>query len=1716
MLRTYYASTIMINATWQPILKSALAKLRKFARSADFDASLKQVFGVEIESTELKQAWLAGNFGRLPNLKIIAASQINNARGAFAAATNTIYLSDELIKGRNLNAITEVFLEEYGHYLDHKLNQQDTAGDEGEYFAAVVTGKTLSLSNITRLQTENDKVVVTLAGQAVEIEQNLPVISVSVADGTISETDPGSFALSRAVTDTALTVSYTLTGTAQNGSDYLTLSGTATFALGSQTATITVTPIDDAIYEFGETVTLTLNSGTSYTVGTNNNATLTIVDNDLVVKNIGNGSAPQIDGNKVVWSNGSSVYLYDGSTTTTVASGSTPQISGNNVVYQSSDYDIGLYNGTQTSNLSNTASSSGSGTDRTNYFSGHDGYRYDSSVGVYYYSDDYTYIDQQREYNPLVSGNNVVYSSYKYRDYSGVELNTSTRIDGQIFDNLYLYNGTQTITLADNASISQDYSADIDGSNVVYRTRSSASDDLYEIYLYNGSTSVQLTDNSYEDRTPQISGNKVVWAGFDGADYEIYFYDGTTAFQLTSNDYDDSTPQISGNNVVWSGSDGTDTEIYFYNGSGIFQLTNNTFNDTTPTISGNNVVWSGSDGTDTEIYFYNGNTTIPLTNNNVNDSNPQVAGNNVVWNDSANKVYFTTLGTTTSLLPNITVTATDGTATETAIGITSNPGVFTLTRTGNTVNPLTVNYQLSGTAIQGTDYSSLNGTATFAPGSTTTTVTVTPTDDLVFEGNETVILTVTTGTGYNVGTAKTATVTIADNDAIPQLSISDIAITEGNSGTKNANFILSLSNPSKQTIRVNYQTVDDDATTANSDYVAKTGTITFTPGQTTQTLPITINGDTVGEINETFSVLLSNAVNATLVKNEGIGTIRNDDLPSVTVTPIYTQATESGVPGIFQLNRVGSITQSLNVNFSLSGTATNGTDYTAITGTTTFAAGSSTAIIVVTPTEDIIFEGNETATLSLLTGTGYTVGTSNSGTITIADNDTQPGISINDVILTEGNSGTKTANFAVTLSNPSAQTITVAYQIVDVTATAGNDYITQTETLTFNPGEISKPVSIVINGDTAVESDETFKVSLTTPVNATIVDGEGIGTITNDDNVVTVTATDATAEETIAGTTPNLGVFTLTRQGVITNSLTANYSITGSATNGTDYTSLTGTATFAANSATTTVTVTPTDDFIFEGSDNVILNLSASTDYILGTAQSATVTIVDNDPQPTLSINDVTLTEGNIGTNTANFAVTLANPSAQIVTVGYQTVDVTATAGSDYVTQTGTLTFNPGEISKPVSIVINGDTGFEGNETFKVNLSAAVNATITDAEGMGTINNDDLLGLSVNNLTVIEGLDNNAVVTITLNSASTQPITVNYSTTPGTATATTDYTAVSGTVTIPANSTVATVSIPIINNTVNEANETFNLVLSNPVNAVLNNATAVITITDTLQSQTTTTLPAGIENLQLIGTAAINGTGNTGNNILTGNSGNNVLAGGNGNDTYSFNVTAILGSDTIQEVTAAGIDTIDFTGTTAAATLNLGLTTIQTVVGNNLSLTLAANNVIENIIGGNGADKFTGNMLNNSLTGGLGNDNLRGGDGADSLTGGLGNDVLSGDTGNDQFIYGSGKAFSSNDFGLDMIVDFTAIADKIVLSKTTFNGLQSLLGNGFSQSAEFAVVDDDSFVDTQRAFIIYSSGSGNLFYNQNGITAGLGTGAAFGYLLNVPTTLTAGDFTLLA
>lgn len=291
-------------------------------------------------------------------------------------------------------------------------------------------------------------------------------------------------------------------------------------------------------------------------------------------------------------------------------------------------------------------------------------------------------------------------------------------------------------------------------------------------------------------------------------------------------------------------------------------------------------------------------------------------------------------------------------------------------------------------------------------------------------------------------------------------------------------------------------------------------------------------------------------------------------------------------------------------------------------------------------------------------------------------------------------------------------------------------------------------------------------------------------------------------------------------------------------------------------------------------------------------------------------------------------------------------------------------------------------------------------------------------------------------------------------------------------------------------------------------------ATGTVPITNSLQASTTTTLANGVDNLTLIGTSNINGTGNSGNNILTGNSGNNILTGGLGNDTYAFNASTPLGSDRIQETTTGGNDSLSFNGTSTDIRVNLGITTTQTV-NSNLKLTLSANNVIENVVGGNGSDRLIGNSLNNTLNGGAGNDVLTGGSGADTLIGGSGNDILTGGADSDRFLYSSGRAFTSSDFGSDILTDFTSGSDKLVLSKKTFTALSSVVGNGLSQASNFTTVNDDDLAATSNAFLVYSRSSGSLYYNQNGNAAGLGTGAEFINLLNIPT-LTTTDFTIVA
>ncbi|WP_218653201.1 Calx-beta domain-containing protein [Nostoc sp. TCL26-01] len=275
---------------------------------------------------------------------------------------------------------------------------------------------------------------------------------------------------------------------------------------------------------------------------------------------------------------------------------------------------------------------------------------------------------------------------------------------------------------------------------------------------------------------------------------------------------------------------------------------------------------------------------------------------------------------------------------------------------------------------------------------------------------------------------------------------------------------------------------------------------------------------------------------------------------------------------------------------------------------------------------------------------------------------------------------------------------------------------------------------------------------------------------------------------------------------------------------------------------------------------------------------------------------------GVITFNAANYSVnedgkaitaitlTRTNGSDGAVSVTLTPSNVTATAPADFNNTPIVVNFANGETSKIVTIPIVNDTVYELSETVNLSLSNPTNsATLgTQKTAVLTVVDNDLANAPKINITnpttVIEGLDANAIFTVNLSAASPYPVTVKYTTANQTAIAGSDYTATSGTLSFAANETSKTITVPILNDNLNEAEKTFTLTLSNPTNANLSNSQVVATISDTLTASITTTLPTQVENLTLTGSAAINGTGNSLNNTITGNAAKNTISGGAGAD----------------------------------------------------------------------------------------------------------------------------------------------------------------------------------------------------------------------------------------
>lgn len=518
---------------------------------------------------------------------------------------------------------------------------------------------------------------------------------------------------------------------------------------------------------------------------------------------------------------------------------------------------------------------------------------------------------------------------------------------------------------------------------------------------------------------------------------------------------------------------------------------------------------------------------------------------------------------------------------------------FTVTRAGSVASPASVDVvTTSVSATAGVDFTSVSTTVNFANGQSTATVDVPVVGDVLDEDDETftadlsnpVNATISDGTGVG---------TVLDDDPEPTLSIGDVTVTEGDSGTQLVTLTLTLDAPSGRMSTVEWQTTDDTAS-APGDYAAGSGTVVFSAGDTTETVDVTVNGDTFVEGDEAFRVDLSNPANLSLGTPQATITIQNDDAASVTLSVSDLSQTENtGSPGIRRffvpVQLSGPAPTTVTFDYDVIGlSASAGTDLLATSGSATILAGTDEVkipvIVVADPTDE--FDETFEVTVSNVTNAAVVDPT---GIGTILDDDGPSTIKIGDVIATEGTTGTTTFIFPVSLNRASEKTVSVDFVTAGVKAASGVDFVAAAGTVTFLPGATLQAVTVTVNDDALDEYTETFTVTLSSAVDGTIIDTTGWASVYDDpaDVPPAIWVTDASVVEGTGGIAPRvrLRVELSAPSGKAIKVPYSTFDL--SATAGADYTLSSGSATIIAGSTFIQFPIPVVPDSLVEGDEEL-------------------------------------------------------------------------------------------------------------------------------------------------------------------------------------------------------------------------------------------------------------------------------------------------------------------------------------------------------------------------------------------------------------------------------------------------------------------------------------------------------------------------------------------------
>ncbi|MBI5383681.1 MAG: PKD domain-containing protein [Verrucomicrobia bacterium] len=380
----------------------------------------------------------------------------------------------------------------------------------------------------------------------------------------------------------------------------------------------------------------------------------------------------------------------------------------------------------------------------------------------------------------------------------------------------------------------------------------------------------------------------------------------------------------------------------------------------------------------------------------------------------------------------------------------------------------------------GVDHTLAPGVLTFAPGSTTLNITFNVTDDALPESDEAVTILLRNPMGARLGSVTQFTYVIEDNDSPPALPFVGFA-SSSNSASEASGTIqvpVTLSVPAAESAAVDYALTAGTATT-DGDFAAATGTLNFAAGDTVQWIPVTLLDDAAIEPSETLLLTLSSPVGLrfTTFTNQTF-TILDNDSPLVTISSTDTNAAEAGDTATVILTRSGPTDNALTVNLTRSGGASAGTDYTGINATAVIPAGESSVTLTLAPVQDTVAESTETAAISVAAGAGYAVGVPSNVTVFITDDDRNTVTILADTpVAYEGGSS---GSLLVTRAGDTNGSLTVSLTLSG-TAANGTDYTTtpaSIASLVFSPGQTARTITVNPIDDATTESDEAVLVQI--------------------------------------------------------------------------------------------------------------------------------------------------------------------------------------------------------------------------------------------------------------------------------------------------------------------------------------------------------------------------------------------------------------------------------------------------------------------------------------------------------------------------------------------------------------------------------------------------------------------------------------------------------------